>query len=118
KLRENTLYHRGDKTIDASKSMLIKMAGLVDVKQVESGFGLHLSQPGIDAWLDVEHGAIKNYLQSLQGKHTQLVAQQESLAARLSNKNYVAKAPKNLVKETKDQLADIESAIDKVVQQI
>ncbi|HEX9595191.1 MAG TPA: valine--tRNA ligase, partial [Candidatus Saccharimonadales bacterium] len=66
KLRENTLYHKGDKTVEDNKQLLIKMGKVVDVKQVESGAGLHLSQAEVHAWLDVEHGAIKNYLKSLE----------------------------------------------------
>ena len=118
KLRENTLYHKGDNVVEDNKKLLMKMGRIVNVKEVDSGSGLHLSTPGVDAWLDVEHGAIANYLKSLELKHDELIKQQETLSARLDNKSYVKKAPKEIVKETKNQLKDIETSIEKVVQQI
>jgi len=118
KLRENTLYHSGDAVVQANKRLLIKLGRVVDVREVKSGTGLHLSQPGVEAWLDVEHDAIRNYLKSLTDKHGELVKQQDALSARLANQAYLKKAPKELVNDTKRQAKAVEAELERIVKQI
>ena len=105
-LRESTLYHRGDKTVEANKEMIKSLAKLADIAIVESGYGLHLTWTDVDAWVDVEKNILKQYGETLSKRHEDVKKQIESLEKRLANKKYVSSAPKELVEETKQMKKD------------
>lgn len=110
KLRENTLYHKGSEFIDSNAELITKLSGIRGCSQVESGRGLNLTQTKADAWLDVEHTVLEDYLNSLQGQIKLTQKQLDKLQKRLTNKQYLKQAPKQLVDESK-QLAEQTKAI-------
>lgn len=117
-LRENTLYHQGSDFIEANAEIITKLSGIYQVGKVESGQGLHLTQTDVDAWLDVEHSVVRQYLGNLQQHQNEQQKQMEQLQNRLDNKKYVSKAPKALVSETKRQLKAIKTSIKRLDVQI
>lgn len=118
RLRESTLYHKGDEFIDDNRDLIINMSGIADVRQVKSGQGLHLTQSGIDAWLDVEHNVIREYLDKLKEEKQATESSAQALQARLDNKQYIKNAPKKLVQETKEQLKQKQERIEIISNQI
>jgi valyl-tRNA synthetase len=118
KLRENTLYHTGSDFIAANKDVLVALTGIAGCEVVDSGYGLHLTKTEVEAWLDVEHDVIRDYVATLTNQLE--VAQQQAahLQGRLDNKSYVKNAPKELVAETKQQLQAQTELIDRTTAQI
>ncbi|MEM6997287.1 MAG: valine--tRNA ligase [Patescibacteria group bacterium] len=57
---------------------------------------------------------VKSYEKAKSDKKKSLLSQIKSLEARLANENYVAKAPKALVDETKSQLETLRSELDSI----
>jgi valyl-tRNA synthetase len=107
------LYHRDDEFIVMHAELIQKLAGVSEVKAVSDGSGLNLTQSGHDCWLDLDHDTINHFVKQLAGK---LEATKKSIAqleGRLGNKAYVDKAPKQLVDETKQHLADAKELLAK-----
>ncbi|MDX1766322.1 MAG: class I tRNA ligase family protein, partial [Candidatus Saccharimonadales bacterium] len=117
-LRQNTLYHKSSHFISENADLIIKLSGVFDVSQVDSGQGLHLTQTKADTWLDIDHTTIREYLNGLNNQFQILQSQLESLQKRLANKSYLSKAPKQLIQESKQQLKDVEQSIGTIQQQI
>ncbi|MDX1765420.1 MAG: valine--tRNA ligase [Candidatus Saccharimonadales bacterium] len=117
-LRESTLYHRGDKTIEANQEMIKSLAKLADIAVVESGYGLHLTWSDVDAWIDVEKNIIKQYYDKLYNRYEDAKQLHEAFAKKLGNKAYVKNAPKELVKETEQLKKDAEERALRIKRQM
>lgn len=118
RLRETTLYHKGNQFIEDNSDIVTKLSGVVEVRQVESGQGLHLTVPGVEAWLDVEHNVIRQYLDKLTDHKSSVAGSIKTLEARLGNKKYVKNAPKKLVAESKAQLTAHQDQLEHLEKQI
>ncbi len=116
--REMTLYYSESKFLAENSDLITKLANLLDVKQVESGHGLHLTQTSEDCWLDVEMAKIKVFIQTLEKRVGELDKTISSLEGRLKNKSYVSNAPKELVHETREQLKEAEAQKKRLSEQI
>lgn len=99
--RPTKLYYKSAPAIADNKQLIAKLAGLKEV--VEGDSGLRLTSGNFDAWLDIDPVAAKNNLVTKLKEYEQSV---KFLEGRLANKSYLDKAPKELVAETKTQLAD------------
>lgn len=104
RLRESTLYHKGNSFLEENRELVVKLTNIADIRQVDSGQGLHLIQGNVDAWLDVEHNVIRDYLDKLKEEKDTVQASIKVLEDRLGNKSYVKQAPKALVSESRDKL--------------
>ena len=115
-LRQNTLYHSGDKFIENNQELIVSLAKLAGSSKVESGYGLHLTSLEVDAWIDVEKDIIHDYYEALVEQQKKLEARLKSLDKRLKNKSYTANAPKELVDETKAEKTEVEEALERIKQ--
>lgn len=113
KAQKPRLYHSGDEFIAEHARLIQNLSGVMEVAEVRSGAGLHLTQTQRSAWLDLDHGTIERFLRQLREslETTQKVVKQ--LEARLANKAYTGKAPKELVQETRQQLTDARELLQK-----
>ena len=73
--------------------------------------GLRLALANHELYLDVPKNIIKEYKDSLTERILSVGRELDALNLRMSNPNYVAKAPEHLVKETTDQIKEKESLI-------
>lgn len=104
KTPKSILYHKGENFLTEHAALITKLARVQDVVDVRDGSGLHLTDTPYHCWLDINVMTATAYSEELKAK---LEAQKrliEQLSARLDNKAYVAKAPKHLIEETKEQL--------------
>lgn len=92
--------------LSAQKELLIRLARLGEVIDVSEGTGLQLTSVKATAWLNVPKEKIQDYEKSLQTKLADIESQIKNLEGRLKNKSYVENAPKELVEQTRQQLAD------------
>lgn len=107
------LYHRGDALIAEQAELIKNLANLGAITEVRSGNGLHLTQTAEEAWLDLDRNTIQGFIRRLQDKLTATKKTVSQLESRLENKAYAENAPKKLIKETKEQLAEAKQLLTK-----
>jgi valyl-tRNA synthetase len=108
------LYHSGEPFLAKHGELIAKLAGVDAVKQVADGDGLHLTSVALRCWLDVDHETASNFAAEIKHK---LAAQQKVIAGlqgRLSNDSYVKNAPKAVVDQTRDQLEEATTQLEKL----
>jgi valyl-tRNA synthetase len=108
-LEKPKLYYTSVPFLAENAGTLTRLASIGGVSEVSSGSGLRLTSTKYLCWLDVDAETLKNYVEKLD---EQIVAQKQvitQLQGRLANKSYVANAPKQIVDQTKDQLAEAEA---------
>jgi valyl-tRNA synthetase len=103
-----TLYYTDVPFLAASASVIKLLAHLEEVTEVTDGTGLYLTSTKYRCWLDIDQDTAKAYLTEIktkQAKQAGLIAQ---FKARLDNKSYTDNAPKEVVSQTHEQLAEAE----------
>jgi valyl-tRNA synthetase len=98
------LLYENDSLIADNSALIQKLARLKEITQVDMPKGLRLPASGREAWLDVSAETLYEHQTNLETRLAEAHADIASLQSRLSNENYVKKAPKELVDETKAQL--------------
>ena len=117
-LLRSTLYFHDVPFLKDNADLLKRLAGLAAVREVASGHGLHLTNTNYTCWLDVDEATAQRYVGKLQAQQQQLQKVIANLQGRLSNKNYVKSAPKDLVQQTKDQLKNNNDLLSGVTAEI
>lgn len=108
------LYHTGDELLQNNEKLIASLAKLDAITVVKDGQGLHLTSTPIKCWLDLDHNSIQTFLQHLKDKKAEQEKVVAQLRGRLANTSYVNNAPKAIVQETQDQLAEAEQMLTKV----
>ncbi len=117
-LRKCNLYYTKVPFLEKNASLLARLAGLKGVREVESGHGLHLTNTKYTCWLDVDEETAQRYTTKLQEQLLSLRSAVQRLEGRLGNKSYVANAPKELVAETEQQLAETKELLEGVTREL
>lgn len=112
--RDVTLYHDGTKLIADNQAVIKRLAKLHQVQQVEDGTGLYLTSVQFRCWLDIDAATARAYVQDLENQAQKQQALVTQLQARLANKSYVDNAPKQIVADTKKQLAEAENTLQNI----
>lgn len=112
-----TLYHTEVSLLDENASIIKLLGRLHGVTSVLSGNGLYLTNTKFKCWLDIDLATAQAYLKELdakQGRQYEIIDQLES---RLSNDSYVKNAPKQVVKQTEDQLEEARALLKSIDQE-
>lgn len=96
---------------------LTKAPSVPQIK-VEEATGLRLGIPGHNIYLQIPEEIHKKYKDNLEERILKLGAEINTLEARLRNPNYVKKAPKELVEETKASLETKEETLAKMKREL
>ena len=114
-----TLYYTNVPFLNDNAAIIKRLARLQAVTEVQDGAGLHLTSTKYDCWLDIGTNVAQAYLKELETKLAEQAAVIKQLESRLANNTYVKNAPKEVVRQTKDQLktAQAQLAILEVEQQ-
>lgn len=112
-----TLYYTNETTIQANAAIIKRLARLLDVTEVQDGTGLYLTSTSYRCWLDIDQATAQAYLVELQSKQAAQQAVIAQLEARLANKSYVKNAPKQVVGQTKEQLATAQTLLASLAQE-
>jgi valyl-tRNA synthetase len=115
---KQTLLYRQDELIDQAKDVLVHLARLKGVEQVGEARGLRLAVAHHEAWLDISEETLAEHKGKLQDRIDETADQIKKLEARLSNKSYVDNAPETVVQETRDQLADAQVLVERLVREL
>lgn len=113
-LSKPNLYYNDVPFLADNAELLARLSGLASVQEVSGGTGLQLTSTALSCWLDVDSETLRMHADKL----TEQVATQEKTVAqlqgRLDNKSYVANAPKQIVNQTKDQLAEAKTSLERL----
>ncbi len=109
-----TLYHAGDTLLESQSELIRSLARLEAIQAVEAGHGLHLTSTERNCWLDLDQESMSAYVNQLKVKREDQERTIKQLQGRLSNKSYVDNAPKAIVTQTKQQLAEAEDLLKKI----
>lgn len=113
-VRGTRLYYTDVPFIADNADLIARLSGIMGVKEVEDGTGLHLTSTKYRCWLDIDNALAVSHLDKI--AEDKVAAQQriDQLNARLANKSYVDHAPKEVVAETRTQLQEALEALERV----
>ncbi len=117
--KKYTLLYDNDSLVE-DNLLLIKTLTKVPTINPLSGAprGLRLALANHELYLDVPAEVVAEYKETLTDKILSVGRELDALNLRMQNPNYVERAPAHLVKETKDQIKEKESLIDRLKQQL
>ena len=107
-----TLYYTDVPFLAANAELIRRLAHLSNVSEVRDGTGIFLTGTPYRCWLDISPDAATHYIEQLDGKRSAQQALVERLQGRLNSKEYIGRAPKHIVEQTKQQLVEAESQMD------
>jgi valyl-tRNA synthetase len=117
-LQKTSLYHSDVAFLQEHTALIAQLARIDGVHQVEDGKGLRLTSTKYNCWLDIDRERAERYVKKLAKHQEDAKNRLEGLKKRLENKNYVDNAPKELVAETKQQVADAEQLVENMSREI
>jgi valyl-tRNA synthetase len=112
-----TLYYTNEPALQANAAVIKRLARLLGVTEVQDGTGLYLTTTSYRCWLDIDQATAQAYLVELQTKQAAQQAVITQLEARLANKSYVKNAPRQVVDQTKEQLAAAQTLLASLAQE-
>jgi valyl-tRNA synthetase len=114
KVSGSTLYHRGEPFLDENASLISRLARLQAVEAIEEGDGLNLTSTSYKCWLDIDRSVALAYVVELESQAAKQGAIIAQLEGRLGNKNYVDNAPKQVVEQSREQLAEAKQLLESI----
>jgi valyl-tRNA synthetase len=117
-VQQCTLYYSKAEFLGKNGPLIAKLAKLARVMQVESGKGMHLTSTPYDCWLDIDAHTAQQYTSKLTQDKEARLASIARLEARLSSKDYLKNAPKQIVEQSKAQLVQEKDLLAKLDQEI
>ncbi len=109
-----TLYYTDVPFLAENAATIKRLAKLKDVTEVRDGTGMFLTSTPYRCWLDIDEATAKRFKEQLSAKRAAQAAVVERLEQRLANKSYTDKAPKHVVDETKQQLAEAKNQLEAI----
>lgn len=106
-LSKPRLFYGGE-----NQELIKGLANLGSIESADKPSGLKLAST--DAWLDVDKETAKNYLLKLERQKIAHQSAIQALEGRLNNKDYIEKAPKELVEESRSQLEAERAQLQKI----
>lgn len=106
------LLYMDDSLVADNAQLIQRLARVEAVEHVDQARGLRLAVSGRDAWLDIDDETLYEHQTNLEKRLAQERQNAKTLEARLANENYIAKAPANLVEESRRSLAEKRQLIE------
>jgi valyl-tRNA synthetase len=108
------MLYQQDSLIADNTELIQHLARLKEVREVDQARGLRLAASNREAWLDVDEETLYEHQSNLEVRLAENRAFVANLEGRLSNENYVAKAPASLVEESRQQLESKKVLIERL----
>lgn len=109
-----TILYQDDALVADNDDLIAKLAKAKGVQHTDQAHGLRLAASGRDAWLDLDADTLYEHQTNLEKRLAEAHANVRALEGRLGNKNYVAKAPAELVEESKEQLKEKRALVERL----
>lgn len=94
---------------------LSRIDGVIEIPG--GGRGIRLTETSYNCWLDIDPTTARKYASDLAAKRDTVETSIGQLKSRLSNPAYVEHAPKHIVAETKQKLAETETLLENIDQE-
>lgn len=107
-----TLYYTDVPFLADNANLIKRLAHLSNVTEVRDGNGLFLTTTPYRCWLDIDQPTAARFMQELATRRTEQEATVKRLEDRLTNKDYLHKAPKHVVDETRARLEEAKSQLE------
>ena len=108
------ILYMDDSLVADNAELIGKLAKAKTVEHTDQPRGLRLAASGRDAWLDLDADTLYEHQTNLEKRLAVTRGEIETLEARLSNESYVAKAPAQLVEESREQLASKQALVERL----
>ena len=112
------LLYGNDNLIDENQDIVKHLMRLSSIKQTNQPKGLRLAVANREAWLDIDSETLYQHQENLEVRLAEARQKKTSLQKRLDNPTYLEKAPAYLVEETRQQLAEQEQIIARLVAEL
>lgn len=109
-----TMLYQQDSLISDNAALIAHLARLKEVREADQARGLRLAASNREAWLDVDAETLYEHQSNLEVRLAETRAFVATLEGRLSNENYIAKAPEALVEESRQQLTSKKTLIERL----
>lgn len=113
------LLYGDDSLVDDNQLLIASLAKVPSVISCEGQpRGLRLALVNHEVYLDVPEEVVKKYREKLQERILAVGRELDALNMRMMNPNYVDKAPAELVKQTRDGIAEKTALIERLKQEM
>ena len=117
--KKYSLMYNNDSLVDENQLLIKALTRVPAINSLAgSPKGLKLALANHELYLDVPEKVVKEYKDALTERILSVGRELDALNLRMSNPNYVEKAPAHLVKETKDQIKEKEKLISRLKLQL
>ena len=117
--KKYALLYDNDNVVNDNQWLIKALTKVPAVNSLDgSPRGLRLALSNHELYLDVPANIVKEYKDALTDKILSVGRELDALNLRMSNPNYVEKAPEHLVKETIDQIKEKSALIDRLKAQL
>jgi valyl-tRNA synthetase len=104
--KKRTLMYANDDLISSNEEIIKHLARLKSIEQTDQAQGLRVSAENREAWLSATKAELAERYEILENRLAAARLEILNLKKRLTNKKYVANAPAELVRESREELAD------------
>ncbi len=109
-----TLLYMDDSLVADNVELIHKLARVAGIERVDTARGMRLAASGRDAWLDISAEKLYEHQTNLEKRLAATRKEAQILEARLGNEGYVAKAPAELVEESRKVLAEKQATVKRL----
>jgi len=113
-----SLLYQNDSLIADNAQLIQRLAKLKDVQAIDQPRGLRLANSGREAWLDISAETLYEHQTNLEVRIAETRVLIKTLEARLSNDSYISKAPAKLVDESREQLFQKQSLVERLMHEL
>ena len=113
-----SLLYQNDKFIENNAQLIQKMAKLKEVRAVDKAHGIRLATSDREAWIDISAETLYEHQINLEVRLAETHKDIAMLEGRLNNETYVSKAPTKLVEETRSQLEQKNTLIERLQKEL
>ena len=112
------LLYGNDSLIADNQDTIKHLMRLEAIEHADQPRGLRLATANREAWLDIDSETLYQHQENLEMRLAEARQKLAGLKKRLENPTYVEKAPAHLVEETREQLAEQEKIITRLVSEL
>ncbi|MBF1031939.1 MAG: valine--tRNA ligase [Candidatus Nanosynbacter sp.] len=112
------LLYGNDSLIADNQDTIKHLMRLEAIEHTDQPRGLRLATANREAWLDIDSETLYQHQENLEIRLAEARQKLAGLKKRLENPTYVEKAPAHLVEETREQLAEQEKIITRLVSEL
>lgn len=116
--KKYSLLYQEDILIDDNGELIQHLARLGAVKKADQPKGLRLAVSNREAWLEVDNDTLYEHQTNLEKRLADARQLVLSLSGRLDNPRYIEKAPEHLIEETRQQLTEKQTLIDRLTHEL